>query len=738
MRRIQFFLISCSIICLVTTFAAAQVSVVTHHNDNRRSGQNLRETILNTSNVNVSKFGKLFSRTVDGQVYAQPLYVPSLNIKGKTRNVVYAATEHDSVYAFDADDPKASAPLWKVHLGTSVPSQDICPTPGPPCYSDLEPEIGITSTPVIDLSSHTIYVVAKTKNATDNTYHFKLHALDLFSGKEKFAGPVEIAAGDFISFSQNNRPGLLLLNGVIYIGFGSVGDFRTWHGFVLGYDATTLAQLSAYNSTPGSGANGGGIWGGQQGLAADANNIYATTSNGTFDVNTGGPDYASSFLKLSPANGLTLADYFAPYDQSFLNGGNVDLGAGGPLLLPGTTLLVAGGKDGILRVADCTTGKMGEFNTTFNGNLQNFQATNIYPEGMIMGSPIYWKSPNHGPVIYLWGPSDVIKAWELSGQTFLTSPVSQGQIVSPAGNSNEAVLSLSANGSKAGTGIVWAARSYSGDANLQPQPGILHAFDATDLTHELWDSNQNAARDNLGLYAKFSPPTVAKGKVYLGTFSGQLQVYGLNPPPATAIAFIQVNAGTPQSPTSTVSVQYMAPQIANDLNIVVVGWNDTTSAVQSVKDSQGNSYALAIGPTRGTGLSQSIYYARNIAPGNNTVTVTFSQAATYPDIRVLEYAGADPNSPLDVVAGTGSSGSTANSGSATTTLADELIFGADTVSTGSTGPGKTFTERIITLPDSDLVEDKTVSSTGSYNATAPLLSSGPWVMQMATFKALGK
>jgi hypothetical protein len=726
----------CVVLCLLGTVAAAQVAVLTHHNDNGRTGRNLNETTLNTSTVNVSNFGKLFTRAVVGQIYAQPLYVPNLHIGGKTRNVIYVATEHNTVYAFDADDASTSLPLWKVNLGTSVPSPDICNHPSPGCYNDLMPEIGITSTPVIDSSTGTIYVVAKTKNTANNTYRFKLHALDLITHSEKFGGPVEISAPGFVPLNENNRPGLLLANGAIYIGFGSVGDFRQWHGFVFEYNASTpLARRSVFNDTPGSGANGGGIWAGQQGLVADTeipNNVYVSTSNGTFDVNTGGPDYASSILKLSTTNGLKVADYFAPDNQSFLNGKNADLGAGGPVLLPDTTVLVAGGKDGILRVVDTTN--MGKFNPTLNANLQNFQATNVYPNGMIMGSPIYWNSPKHGPVVYLWGPSDVIKAWQLSGQTFDTTPVSQGQITSPAGISNEAAMSLSADGSETSTGIVWAARSYSGDANAQAQPGILHAFDATDLTHELWNSNQNPARDNLGNYAKFSPPTVANGKVYLATFSNELVVYGLNPPPATAISFIQVAAATPQSPTPTVSVAYSAPQIAGDLNIVVVGWNDTTSAVQSVTDSQGNTYQRAVGPTKGTALSQSIYYAKNIVAGNNIVKVTFNQAATFPDIRVLEYSGADTNNPLDVTAANSGSGSTADSGSASTTAANELIFGADTVFTGNSGPGPTFTLRIITSPDADLAEDKTVSSRGSYSASAPLGGSGPWVMQMATFK----
>jgi len=350
-----------------------------------------------------------------------------------------------------------------------------------------------------------------------------------------------------------------------------------------------------------------------------------------------------------------------------------------------------------------------------------------------MGAPVYWKdNPGFGPTMYLWGSGDYLKAFEFNGSTFQTTPVSQGSILDAIGLSNTAALSVSANGSQNGTGIVWGSAPYSGDANnAGTVPGILYAFDASDLTHELWDSKQNAARDDVGSYAKFCPPTIANGKVYLATFSGQLVAYGLNPPPATGISFIQVTAATPQSPTSTVSVTYPFAELAGDLNVVVVGWNDTSSSVQSIKDSHGNTYALAAGPIRGTNLSQSIYYLSNVVSGSNTVTVTFNQAASYPDVRALEYSGV---SALDVTAGASGNSASSSSGSATTHYPNELIFGANTMYTGDAGPGTGFTSRIITSPDGDLAEDMLVTSIGTYSATAPLVSSGNWVMQMATFK----
>ncbi|HEV2117525.1 MAG TPA: hypothetical protein VGR48_15945 [Terriglobales bacterium] len=743
----------------------AQVSVLTQHNDNARTGQNLQETTLNTSNVNVSNFGKLFSRAVDGYIYAQPLYVPSLTIGGKTRNVVFVATEHNSVYAFDADDPNASAALWQVGpstLGTPITNDDICKTAGfGPCpYVDLQPEVGITSTPVIDNPPTTIYVVNRMKDS-GGTNHFQLWALDLLTGAVKPPSPVEITTSGFNAFSQLQRPGLLLANGNIYVSFGSVGDFSTWHGYIMAYNATTLAQTGAVNITPTG--NGGSFWAGGQGLAADSSgSIYGITSNGTFN-GTGGQttvptECGSCIIKFGPA--LQELDYFTPFNQSFLNGKNQDLGSGGPVLVPSTGLLVGGGKDGLLRVVNTATGSMGGYNAATDTGV-DVQDLKVTPAN-IMGAPVYWNSPTLGPVIYMWGPGfgstpDQLKAWKLASSTtgFDTTPVSTATINSAmgsassgtctancAGEANMAALAVSANGNQ--SGIVWASApaSGAGDADEASVPGTLYAFDASNLTHELWDSYKNKARDDFGLWAKFNPPTVANGKVYLGTFSGQLAVYGLNPSSTQggSPTFVQVNSAAPVATVPNVQVPFQAAQTAGDLNIVVVGWNDTVAQIAKVSDSAGNSYTLAA-PLKQTGsgiggsaLSQAIYYAPNVKSGSNTVTVTFSTGALDPDVRILEYSGIATSNPLDVSASNIGSASPSDSGPATTTVANELIVGANTVLTTTSGPGAGFTPRTITT-DGDIAEDMIVNSTGSYSATAPLTSNGAWVMQMATFKA---
>jgi Putative binding domain, N-terminal/Viral BACON domain len=525
--------------------AAPPVSVLTQHNDAQRTGANLSETTLTTANVNVDQFGKLFTRTVSGYIYAQPLVAAGVSLPGVgSRNVVYVATESNNVYAFNADDSDAAAPYWQVNLGTPMPSTDISPG-----YHDLTPEIGITATPVIDQESSTIYVVAKTRDAATGTYHHRLHALDLATGAEKFGGPVEITASvqgngsgslngtiTFDHLHQLNRPGLLLLDGVIYIAFGSHGDVEPYHGWVLGYDAATLQRVAVLNTSPDG--TEAAIWQGGQGLAADADgNVYLVTGNGTFDVDQRGSDYGNAVIKLGTQDGLAVADWFAPYNVDQLrrlkpiqvgkgvvpkNFNDIDLGAGGPLVLPGTNLLLMVGKDHRLRVFD--RGNLGHFFPDHNEDLQEFNAASF----IFMGAPIYWDSPA-GPQIYLWGAGDYLKAFRLTDSLFQPAPVSQSTFQSAFGYSNSAPLSLSANGSQAGSGIVWAPGAYTGDANQQTVAGILRAFDATDLTRELWNSKQNAARDDVGSFAKFNPPTVANGKVYVPTFSGQLQVYGLLP-----------------------------------------------------------------------------------------------------------------------------------------------------------------------------------------------------------------
>ena len=472
------------------------------------------------------------------------------------RNVVYVATQNDSVYAFDADDPTASSPLWHVNFGTPVPSTDVAPD-----CADITPQVGITSTPVIDTSSSTIYVVAKTKNTSDNSYHFNIHALDLITGTEKFGGPTEITAqvpgtgvesvGGTVTLDplqQFNRPGLLLLNGIVYVAFGSACETPPWHGWILGYSASTLQQVAVLNTTPNG--SDGGIWGGGQGLLADsANNIYVMTGNGTFDPTTGG-DYGDSVLKISTASGLSIVDYFTPTNQADLDAADLDLGSGGPMALPGTNLIVGSGKDGVVRVMD----------TCEPGPVQCNRQTTMSKISRELLDSCSWARrstgtvPNNGPVIYIWSGNDVLKAYQLVNGIFQTTPVSQSTVSEAQGYSNSVPLSLSANGNQAGTGIVWGSGAFSANANQQTVAGILRAFDATDLTNELWDSKQNAARDDVGNYAKFSPPTIANGKVYLATFSNQLVVYGLLSDFSLSVAPASTMVVGGQSGTSIVTV----------------------------------------------------------------------------------------------------------------------------------------------------------------------------------------
>ncbi len=528
----------------------SEVNVLTQHNDNARTGANLKETILNTSNVSANQFGKVFSRSVDGQIYAQPLYVSQVSIPGQgVRNVVYVATMHNSVYAFDADDPNASVPLWHINLGSSVPWQDA-DTPSP----DINLEIGITSTPVIDASSQTVYVVAKTKE--NGRYFQRLHALDITSGLEKAGGPVVIEAsitgmGDgnengivrFDPLKHLNRPALLLLNGVIYIAFGSHADSDPYHGWVLGYSATTLQQVAVYNTTPN--AKRAGIWQGGQGLAADdAGYIYLMTGNGTFDYDRGGSNLGNSFVKLDPSTGLDVVDWFTPHNQAYLDEHDLDLGATGPLLLPSTHLVVGGGKEGMLYLLD--TGNLGHFQSgNDNQIVQSFKAG----PGLIYSSPVYWNSPQEGPLVYLWTENDFLKTFRLVNGRFETNPQAISAVAIPNGRPG-AMLSLSADGNTPGTGIIWASHPLNANANHVTQPGVLRAFDASDVSTELWNSQQDPICDAAGNFAKFSPPTVANGKVYLATFSNQLAVYGLRsapPPPPAFTTFVFSASGLNRS-----------------------------------------------------------------------------------------------------------------------------------------------------------------------------------------------
>jgi outer membrane protein assembly factor BamB len=546
--------------------ASATVALLTQHNDNNRSGLNLSETLLTTANVHVGQFGKLFTRSVDGQIYAQPLYVPNLAIPGQgTHNVVFVATMHNSVYAFDADSPAVSAPLWHVRLGPSIPLPDACFGNGHGPFHDILIEIGILSTPVIDLAAHTMYVVTATKvgasgagHCNAGVYVHQLHALDLATGQEKYGGPANIQAAapgsgpdsdDGVIALENmqelQRTSLLLANGRVYVAFGSYGDTDPYHGWVLAYDAHTLTQDGTFLDTPDPRSDDhyqGGIWQSGQGPVADSSgNIYVMAGNGNSTAASGGDDYSESVMKLLPR--LSLADWFTPDDAVDLSSKDLDFSAG-PLLIPGSHLLLVGDKAGMLYLLD--TNGLGHQSSDDSGIVQRIHAS----VGHIHGSPVCWNGPR-GTWCYVWGEQDFLKAFPLVNGHFqgganssgYAVAISQSTIMAPPGMPG-GVLSLSANGSTPGTGILWVTMPIIGNANVQTVPGILRAFDASNLSHELWDSEMDESQDGLGALAKFAPPTIANGKVYVGTFSGVLDVYGLlHGAPATTPLGLKSAAG---------------------------------------------------------------------------------------------------------------------------------------------------------------------------------------------------
>ena len=504
-----------------------QVAVTTQHNDVNRTGANTSEMVLNTSTVNSSTFGKLFARNVDGQIYAQPLYLSNVIVPNKgVHNIVYVATEHDTVFAFDADDPKTATPLWRTSLGPSVPIAAIRIT-----YS-LVPEVGITGTPVIDPSTGTLYVVGMTYEGGNAI--FRLHALDVATGAEKFNGPAVIQGSvpgtapssnngvlNFIAANHLQRPGLLLANGSVYIGFGSHEDTLPYQGWIFGYSAATLQQTAIRCLGPNKATSG--VWQGGVAPAADANGfIYLQAGQGAFDANTGGSDYGDSLVKLSPTLGVV--DYFAPSNQLAMDPDDADLGSSGPVLIPGTSSAVGAGKDGTFFLWN--ENNLGKYNPAGDQVVQEWQGTYDFlttADGGIFGGTAFYNS-----TLYAWRRRDVLKAWAFNGSTFNTTPA-QGLFVVPDDYSEEPAISISGNGTTPGTGIVWAFYTYpiSGGNDGLPHPAILRAFDASNIATELWDSNQNKARDYAGSWAKWDPPTIANGFVYLPTWDNVLNVYGL-------------------------------------------------------------------------------------------------------------------------------------------------------------------------------------------------------------------
>jgi hypothetical protein len=509
------------------------VSVLTQHNDNTRAGWNNHETALTTSNVNVQQFGKLFTLTVDGDVYAQPLVVGRVAI-GAGHNVVYIATVNNTVYAFDGDNGRLYWQQNFTRAGWRPPKNSDMTGACGGTYVNFSGNMGIVGTPVIDSASGTMYFVARSTLSGVFVQH--LHAVSIVDGHELAGSPKIITAtvsgtGDgsvngtitFDGQKQNQRQGLTLLNGVVYVSFSSHCDWGPYHGWILGYDAATLQQRIVYNATPNGYA--GGMWESGAGMAADAGNLYVVTGNGT--VGDGGDptsltNRGTSALKLTPAGStLQVASYFTPYDYQMLNDYDLDYGTGGAFLIPNSGYYLTGGKDGNLYLLNKDA--MGGFQPTSN---QVQQVYVLSASANMHCQPAYYKG-SAKEYIYVWSENDPLRAIPFDRATNLLDP--QGQISAGAGPTGQsgAVLSVSSDSSKDGTGILWASYAASGDAESFVTPGILRAFDANDVSKELWNNHQNSARDGAGTYAKFSAPTIANGHVYLPTFSNRVVVYGL-------------------------------------------------------------------------------------------------------------------------------------------------------------------------------------------------------------------
>jgi outer membrane protein assembly factor BamB len=496
--------------------------VLTYHNNNARTGLDFKETILTLTNVNSATFGKLFTVSSDGLVDAQPLYLSAVTISGVAHNLLIVASEHGTVYAYDAD---TGTNLW--HITTLKSGETTSDDRG---CSQVTPEIGITSTPVAThpKTGHpVVYVVAMSKDGSGN-YHQRLHALDATNGSELYKGPIEIMAkypgsgdnssGGYVIFAPaqyKERAGLLLIGNTIYLAWASHCDIRPYTGWIMGYNINTLAETTVLNLTPNG--SEGAIWGAGAGMAADVNgNIILLDANGVFDdtLNSSGfpshGDYGNAFLRLTTKGGLAVADYFEMDNESQENGSDIDLGSGGTLLVSQKDptgkiwqLAVGAGKDSNLYVVDRTN--MGKFNSSSN---------NIYQElsGALPGG-IYSMPAAFGNRIYYGPVGSPILAFQFKNAKLLTTPVVQ---TANAFGYPGATPSISANGSQ--NGILWAAENTN--------PAVLHAYNAKTL-QEIYNTSQAAnGRDQFGNGNKFITPTIANGKVYVGTTNG-VGVFGL-------------------------------------------------------------------------------------------------------------------------------------------------------------------------------------------------------------------
>src|ERR1700689_4435611 len=554
------FLYAGRVVCLVLLLlvccnvaALAQVNVYMRGYNTSRTQANLQETILTPQNVSPNNFGKLFTVHTDGEIYTQPLYVSNLAIAGGTHNVVFVGTTFNSVYAIDADNGTI---YWQQNFGYPIIAQDVQNDWNISWYTG----IGIIGTPVIDPATNILYVVnGHQPQSGQQSYTYYLNAIDLATGNPVNGSPKQISASYstpdlntpevFNAKTQNQRCGLTLANGNIYMCFGSHQDIMPYTGWMLAYNKSTLNQVAVYATT--TIGSEGGIWmAGQAPVVDSSGNLYVSTGNGSSGTTPNGLyQTGESIIKLSPS--LELLDYFTPSNAASLSAGDMDLASAGVMMVPNTNYVLGGGKQGVLYLLNRV--ERGHFTPSHENVQQEFQA--IYGQGTshIHGTATYFDSDTHGPTLYIWGENDVLRSFLYNSTTgtINTTPWATSTMTAPVTNNDGAMpggfTSISANGNS--NGILWASTPYNGNAagNSNPEfagdgmvQGVLYAFNA-DTLQLLWSDKLNDGRDEIGLFAKYLPPMVANGKMYVPNFgpvgttdgSGNLVVYGLFNPPST-------------------------------------------------------------------------------------------------------------------------------------------------------------------------------------------------------------
>ncbi len=649
-------------VCAVPALAAGQ-DIVTQRGDVKRDGQFSNETYLTPQNVNVNQFGSLFSESVDGYVVAQPLYMSGVTIGGNVVNVVYVETANDSAYAFNAD--LGGAPLWQTSFlnsanGTTVTAEPVSALGCP--YVNGFTQVGVTGTPVIDPTTNTMYLVAKTMEVTGGvtSYVFRLHALDITTGLEKFGGPVVINAsvGSVTLNTQNDlqRPALLEVNGTIYIGFGSNGCDQLAHGWLLAYSASNLQQLGLINTSPAK-TYGSSLWMSGVGPAADSSgNIYLVTANGTFDVNSGGSDYGDTVMKLG-FNGstFTVEDYFTPFNQGQMAQHDLDLGSGAAVLLPTQSgpvpnLLVTAGKTGTIYLINQDA--MGGYNAAGDDIVQELPGA---VKG-IWGAPVYWNN-----AIYFAGRQDYVKEFSFTNGMIAPTPIAE----SPSSYTLTGVPVVSANGNE--NGLLWLVRNLNASSGTE----LLSAFNATTMA-EIYNTNKDPGRDQLTATPHFAAPLIANGKVYLGTQT-ELQVYGLFP---------ALNPSTGNNQTATVHTQInLTVQAANPYTGVGIAGVALTFS----DGGNGGTFNPPNGTTGSTGLLTTVYTLPQTA---GTYSLTAASAG-YTTATFTEIATAGPPAAVSPISGSSQSGTVG------TTLASPLIaLAKDSFGNVVSGAAVTFSDTV--------------------------------------------